>query len=105
MGAQQGHGEDRRSKGDRVDHEDPAGADGDREQAGRGRADQACTVERRRVECHRVRQLVFGDEFGDERLAGWRVDRRDNAEAEREQIDVPELGYLEHGQNAEAERQ
>jgi len=63
------------------------------EHAADGRADQCGQLEHRRVDTDRVAQLIRFDQFGDERLPGGIVNRGNESETERDDIDVPWL-YL-----------
>ncbi|MEA2912001.1 MAG: hypothetical protein QOJ15_4082 [Bradyrhizobium sp.] len=103
--AKQGQRAEHGDKGDGVDQEYPARTDGGDQGAGDGWTDHPRGVERGRIQRHRIRQVGFPDQLGDECMARRRVECRNAAEQECKHIDLPQLDQPGDGEDTEAKRE
>ncbi len=98
-----GEGDHHAGEAHRVDQEDPPGADGHDEQPGHRRPDDPREVERHRVQRHGIADLTDAHELGHERLADRHVQRREAADQQAQQVDVPQRHHA--GDVGQAQRE
>src|SRR5438270_628066 len=90
LGSKARTGDEHRQVGDGVEREAPSEAGGDHEQAGKGRAEDARSVDQSAVEGDGVGHVLLGHHLGDERAAHGVVEGEQAAAGQRGDVEGPE---------------
>jgi hypothetical protein len=88
---------DDREVRDRVQHHEPADAEGDDQDAADQRTDERRAVERRGVQADRAHELAIGDQARDHRLTGRGVEREDDRVERADEDDLDDVDPAGNG--------